>query len=122
MRYYKVPIVNGEFTNINYDTIEEGFAFDKHVKNGYGYINNKTISKKDTPFFREIPCNKDIYYANTLTNLNKNLYSAYKETNIFGAIILKWVNVIPNLSSMLVMSLKLMERILCAFMKCLWGH
>lgn len=60
-------------------------------KNGYGYINNKTISKKDTPFFREIPCNKDIYYANTLTNLNKNLYSAYKETNIFGAIILKWV-------------------------------
>ena len=22
-------------------------------KNGYGYINNKTISKKDTPFFRK---------------------------------------------------------------------
>ena len=46
-------------------------------KNGYGYINNKTISKKDTPFFREIPCNKDIYYAITLTNLNINLFSAY---------------------------------------------
>lgn len=60
-------------------------------KNGYGYINNKKINKKDTPFFREIPCNKDIYYANTLTNLNKNLFSTYKETNIFGAIILKWI-------------------------------
>lgn len=60
-------------------------------KNGYGYINNKKITKKDTPFFRDIPCNKDIYYANTLTNLNKNLYASYKETNIFGAIILKWV-------------------------------
>lgn len=60
-------------------------------KNGYGYINNKKITKKDTPFFRNIPCNKDIYYANTLTNLNKNLYASYKETNIFGAIILKWV-------------------------------
>ena len=38
MRYYKVPIVNGEFVNINYDTIEEGLAFDEHIKNGYGYI------------------------------------------------------------------------------------
>ena len=38
MRYYKVPIVNGEFVNVNYDTIEEGLAFDEHVKNGYGYI------------------------------------------------------------------------------------
>ena len=37
MRYYKV-IVNGKFVNINYDTIEEGLAFDEHVKNGYGYI------------------------------------------------------------------------------------
>lgn len=59
--------------------------------NSYGYINNKKINKKNTPFFREIPCNKDIYYANTLINLNKNLFSTYKETNIFGAIILKWI-------------------------------
>ena len=59
--------------------------------NSYGYINNKKINKKNTPFFREIPCNKDIYYDNTLTNLNKNLFSTYKETNIFGAIILKWI-------------------------------
>lgn len=60
-------------------------------KNGYGYINNKVINKKNTNFYRDIPCNKDIYYANTLTNLNKNIFNSYKETNIFGAIILKWV-------------------------------
>lgn len=60
-------------------------------KNGYGYINNKVINKKNTSFYRDIPCNKDIYYANTLTNLNKNIFNSYKETNIFGAIILKWV-------------------------------
>ena len=50
MKYYKVPIINGEFTNINYDTIEEGFTSDKHVKKGYGYISTMTeciyISKK----------------------------------------------------------------------------
>ena len=55
---------------------------------GYGYINNKTINKKNTPMFREIPCNKDIYYANALIKLNN---FGYKESNIFGAIILKWV-------------------------------
>lgn len=55
---------------------------------GYGYINNKTINKKNTPMFREIPCNKDIYYANALIKLNN---FDYKESNIFGAIILKWV-------------------------------
>ena len=42
MRYYKVPIVNGEFVNVNYYTIEEGLAFDEHVKNGYGYISTMT--------------------------------------------------------------------------------
>lgn len=57
-------------------------------KSGYGYINNKVINKKDVPMFREIPCNKDIYYANALIKLNN---FGYKETNIFGAIILKWV-------------------------------
>ena len=55
---------------------------------GYGYINNKTINKNNTPMFREIPCNKDIYYANTLIKLNN---FNYKESNILGAIILKWV-------------------------------
>ena len=60
-------------------------------KSGYGYINNKKIDKKETPFFRDIPCNKDIYYANTLTKLNLELFGKYKETNILGALMLKWV-------------------------------
>jgi len=55
---------------------------------GYGYINNKKITKENTPMFRHIPCNKDIYYANALIYLNN---FGYKDTNIFGAIILKWV-------------------------------
>ena len=57
-------------------------------KSGYGYKGNKTIDKKETPMFRDIPCNKDIYYANALINLNS---FGYKETNIFGAILLKWL-------------------------------
>lgn len=54
----------------------------------YGYKNNKTINKKNVPIFRDIPCNKDIYYANALVNINS---FGCKESNIFGAIILKWV-------------------------------
>ena len=54
----------------------------------YGYKDNKKISKKNTNMFREIPCNKDIYYADTLIYLNE---FGYRETNILGAIILKWV-------------------------------
>ncbi len=57
-------------------------------KNGYGYKGNKTINKKEVPNFRDIPCNKNIYYANALLFLNG---FEYKETNILGAIILKWV-------------------------------
>lgn len=57
----------------------------------YGYINNKTINKKEVMLVRDIPCNKDIYYANTLVQLNSNIFNGYKTTNIFGAIILKWV-------------------------------
>lgn len=57
-------------------------------KNGYGYKDNKKIDKKNTPYFRDIPCNKDIYYADALIKLNK---FDYRETNILGAIILKWV-------------------------------
>ena len=58
------------------------------VKSGYGYKDNKVIDKKHVPMFRDIPCNKDIYYANALINLNA---FGYKETNIFGAILLKWL-------------------------------
>lgn len=58
------------------------------LSSGYGYVNNKKIDKKKVPMFRDIPCNKDIYYANCLISLNK---FDYNETNILGAIILKWL-------------------------------
>lgn len=58
------------------------------TKPEYGYKDNKKIDKNNTPMFRDIPCNKDIYYANTLIYLNK---FNYKEGNIIGAIILKWI-------------------------------
>ncbi len=58
------------------------------ANSGYGYKDNKKIDKNNTPMFREIPCKKDIYYANALINLNN---FGYKESNILGAIILKWV-------------------------------
>ena len=64
------------------------FGVRSAIVNGYGYTGNKTIDKKNTPMFRDIPCNKDIYYANTLIKLNN---FGYKESNILGAIILKWV-------------------------------
>ena len=57
-------------------------------KNQYGYIDNKIIDKKNVLSFREIPCNKDIYYANALIKLNN---FSYKPSNILGAIILKWI-------------------------------
>ena len=60
------------------------------IHSGYGYINNKKIDKKNTPMFRDKPCNKDIYYANALISLNTGLFK-YKESNILGAILLKWV-------------------------------
>lgn len=59
------------------------------IESGYGYVNNKKIDKKNTPMFRDIPCNKDIYYANTLISLNG--FANTSNTNILGAIILKWV-------------------------------
>ena len=66
------------------------FALISIYKSGYGYINNKKIDKKNTPMFRDIPCNKDIYYANGLISLNTNIFK-YKESNILGAILLKWI-------------------------------
>ena len=58
------------------------------ASNNYGFKDNKVIDKKNTPFFRDIPCNKNIYYANALIKLNN---FGYKESNILGAIILKWI-------------------------------
>ena len=61
-----------------------------YLKNeGYGYKDNKTINYKEIPMFRDIPCNKDIYYANVLLYLNN--YNGYRKTNIMGSILLKWV-------------------------------
>lgn len=65
------------------------FLVKKVNESKYGFKNNKTINYKNALMFRELPCNKDIYYANTLINLNK--FAGYETTNIFGAIILKWV-------------------------------
>ena len=59
------------------------------IESGYGYVNNKKIDKKNTPMFRDIPCDKDIYYANALISLNG--FANTSNTNILGAIILKWV-------------------------------
>ena len=61
----------------------------KHVKNTkFGYIDNKEINKNNTNFYRDIPCGKDIYYANALARLNSWSNS---DTNIFGTIFLKWI-------------------------------
>ena len=58
-------------------------------KHEIGFVNNKKINKKNTPLFRDIPCNKDIYYADALIRLDG--YCNYSNTNIFGAILLKWI-------------------------------
>ena len=65
------------------------FLIKKIYEEGYGYVGNKKVYKQDIPMFRDIPCNKDIYYANSLLKLNNS--KSYKEGNILGAIILKWV-------------------------------
>ena len=88
----------------DYEYNDSGFIFDlitvlipiticiitmkKVLQDGYGYKDNKIIDKKNIPMFRDIPCNKDIYYANALTKLNN---FGYHESNIFGAILLKWI-------------------------------
>ena len=64
------------------------FGAKKALDNSYGYSGNKKIDKNNVPMFRDIPCSKDIYYADTLMKVNK---FDYKEGNILGAIILKWV-------------------------------
>lgn len=61
------------------------YSFNTH---GYGYKDNKKISKKEILPFRDIPCNKDFYYANTLIYLNN---FQYQSTNILSAIILNWL-------------------------------
>ena len=62
----------------------------RSIQPKYGYKDNKKITKDNSPMFRDIPCNKDIYYANALVYLN-DFSSKKSNTNILGAIILKWV-------------------------------
>ena len=80
-------LIGGLFT---YIVIAAGAVFGgiKISQNGYGYKNNRTIDKNNVPNFRDIPCEKNIYYANALMFLNN---FGYNETNILGAIILKWI-------------------------------
>ena len=68
-------------------------AIRSSIVNGYGYKNNKVINKKETPLFRDIPCNKDIYYANTLTKLNNEIFL------VSGIIFLNTINVLTILKS-----------------------
>ena len=83
-------IINFIINNIVYIIIFGYIILAAYIRGGdkYGYVNNKKIDKKNVEMFRDIPCNKDIYYANALIKLNN---FGYKESNIFGAIILKWV-------------------------------
>ena len=55
----------------------------------YGFMNNKKLKYKEVPYFRDIPCNDDIYYAHAL--LQANYHKGYG--NLLGAILLKWIKI-----------------------------
>ena len=57
-------------------------------KRDYGYVNNKTINYDELQIFRDIPCNKSIYYAITLMYINN---VKYNEFNILEAMTLKLI-------------------------------
>ena len=59
----------------------------KNDKCSFGKTGNKV--RKDVPPFREIPCNKDIFYAYWVA-VNYNLIK--KKEDFLGAVILKWVH------------------------------
>lgn len=90
---------NGEYVRLFITIIAWIFIFlsygcDKFVKkmlkkmSGYGYINNKVIDLDNVPLFRDIPCDGDIWYAYVLIKLNN---FKFKNGNILGAVILKWI-------------------------------
>ena len=58
------------------------------IKNGYGYKNNKTIDKKNTPLYRDIPCNKDIFKGYFIATAYK---LGIRQTDFFGTLFLKWL-------------------------------
>ena len=55
-------------------------------KCSFGKIGNKV--RRDVPFFREIPCDKDIFYAYWVA-YNYNLIE--KKEDFLGAVLLKWI-------------------------------
>lgn len=55
-------------------------------KCSFGKIGNKV--RRDVPFFREIPCDKDIFYAYWVAH-NYNLTE--KKEDFLGSVLLKWV-------------------------------
>lgn len=66
-------------------------VFLSKVKNkyeNYVYKDNKKIKKGSVPFFREIPCNNDMFYASFLININN---FTYNDSNIIEALILKLI-------------------------------
>ena len=60
----------------------------KNIKETYGYLDNKLIDDDNVHFFRDIPCDGNIYYAYVLIKLNN---FDFGNVNILGAIILKWI-------------------------------
>jgi len=58
----------------------------KNKKCSFGETGNKV--RKDVPFFREIPCDKDIFYAYWVAH-NYNLTD--KKEDFLGTVLLKWV-------------------------------
>ena len=65
-----------------------GFAANsgRNNKCSFGETGNKV--RKDVPFFREIPCDKDIFYAYWVAH-NYNLTE--KKEDFLGSVLLKWV-------------------------------
>ncbi len=91
--YNKVPfilqLINFLFSIL--PIISLGFIFSAIIKMSKDKYYKKNISKGKFPklnYYRDIPCNKDIYYAYFLAN-NYNLVK-YK-TDFLGALILKWI-------------------------------
>ena len=66
--------------------IGAGVNSSKDKKCSFGETGNKV--RKDVPFFREIPCDKDIFYAYWVAH-NYNLTE--KKEDFLGSVLLKWI-------------------------------
>ena len=65
-----------------------GIIYVIKYNNSYGYKDKEKITKKNTQYYRDIPCNGDIFLASTLIDINNFNNS---KPNILGAILLKWI-------------------------------